>query len=89
KRLQSASLRDALAVSARLVGLDFRRARYDGQNTFKRAHRKNLSPTKQGGENPWSAHRDDLCKSSLRRFLTRKRQFHAGRHSKQTVKSTK
>ena len=26
-KLQSASLRDALAVSARLVGLDFRRAR--------------------------------------------------------------
>ncbi|WP_304707925.1 hypothetical protein [uncultured Rikenella sp.] len=27
KKLQSASLRDALAVSARMVGLDFRRAR--------------------------------------------------------------
>ncbi|WP_300829048.1 hypothetical protein, partial [uncultured Rikenella sp.] len=60
KKLQSASLRDALAGSARLVGLDFPAgALIMGENPT-RAAPENHSPTKQGGENPWSAHRDDL-----------------------------
>ncbi len=36
---------------------------------------KLLSGEEEGGENPWSAQRDDLCKSSLGTFLSRKVRF--------------
>ncbi len=50
-----------------------------GEN-LTRATPENHSPTKQGGENTWSAHRDDLCKSLLGTFSSEKVRFHAGRY---------
>ncbi|WP_297832679.1 hypothetical protein, partial [uncultured Rikenella sp.] len=86
KKLQSASLRDALAVSARLVGLDFLVWRAIMWRTiFKRAHRKNPSPTKQGGENTWSAQRDDLCKSLLGTFSSEKVRFYPGQKKRTKI----